>query len=51
MARQSNEKLVDNVPESCPFKNTCKAWPDDCTIRVGSSPPRKNDSDEPISTL
>jgi len=30
---------------------TCTAWPVDCTRRVGSSPPCRKDSDEPISTL
>lgn len=29
----------------------CSAWPVDCTMRVGSSPPCKNDSVEPTSTL
>lgn len=41
----------DYSPESCPFTKTCREWPVDCTISVGSSPPRRNDSDEAMSTL
>ena len=39
------------IPKSWPLMNTCTTWPVDWTMRVGSSPPRRKDSDKPISTL
>lgn len=38
-------------PVSCPFTNTCRACPLDCTLSVGRSPPCKNESDELMFTL
>ena len=45
------KKETDYTPESWPLIKTCTAWPVDWTMRVGSLPPRRKDSDEPISTL
>lgn len=45
-------KLLEvTIPESCPLTNICTAWPVDWMMRVGSSPPCKNDSVAPTSTL